>query len=85
MNLSFRDVVFKRHFMDTTGFVEVVTQSCCSGWQERWGRSRKAEWVPAGLFFLLPSTHFRSPFSWAARFISLMYWGFVYNIMEGND
>lgn len=84
MNLSFRDVVFKRHFMDTTGFVEVVTQSCCSGWQERWGRSRKAEWVPAGLFFLLPSTHFRSLLQLGSSFYQFNVLGFCVQYYGGK-
>lgn len=84
MNLSFRDVVFKRHFMDTTGFVEVVTQSCCSGWQERWGTSRKAEWVPAGLFFLLPSTHFRSLLQLGSSFYQFNVLGFCVQYYGGK-
>lgn len=84
MNLSFRDVVFKWHFMDTTGFVEVVTQSCCRGWRERWGRSRKAEWVPAGLFFLLPSTRFRSLLQLGSSFYQFNILGFCVQYYGGK-
>ena len=60
MNLLFRNVVFKWCSMDITGPVE-VTQSCCQGWKERWGRSRKAARVCGGLFLLLPSTITETP------------------------
>ena len=82
MNLSFRDVVFKWHFMDATGFVEVVTA----------GAGRKGGGGPGRLSGCMEVSSSSShqpisgvPFSWAARFISLIHWGFVYNIMEGND